>query len=115
MKKLISVLAMVLAFAFTVTAQSNTGTLTVNVSDSSGVIPGATVVVKDEQTGKERTLTTTNEGSVTIPQLDVGRYTVTVTAQGRKKGVFTGVKIDVAQTSTLTAVLEAGDIPKLLK
>ena len=115
MKKLLYVLAIVSAFAFTIAAQSNTGNLTVNVSDASGIIPGATVVVKDEQTGKERTLTTTNEGTVSVSQLDVGTYTVTVTAAGRKKSVFNGVKVDVAQTASLSAVLEAGDISEVVE
>ncbi|HXF43351.1 MAG TPA: carboxypeptidase-like regulatory domain-containing protein [Pyrinomonadaceae bacterium] len=115
MRKILTVLAMVTAFAFTIAAQSNTGNLVVNVSDASGVIPGATVMVKDEQTGKERTLVTSNEGSVTLSQLDVGTYTVTVTAQGRKKAVYTQVKIDVGSTATLTAVLEAGDIKEVVE
>lgn len=34
-------------------AQSNTGRLVGSVTDASGVIPGATVVIKDNQTSKD--------------------------------------------------------------
>lgn len=115
MKKILFVLAMLSAFAFTVAAQSNTGNLIVSVSDASGVIPGATVVVRDEQTGKERTLTTTDEGQVSVSQLDAGTYTVTVTAPGRKTRVTNGVKVDVAQTYSLNSVLEAGNISETVE
>lgn len=96
-------------------AQSNTGNLIVNVSDASGVIPGATVVVTDNQTGKERTFTTGNEGSVSIPQLEVGTFTVKVSAPDRKTKIINNVKIDIAQTYTLNAVLEAGNIAETVE
>lgn len=96
-------------------AQSNTGNLIVNVSDPSGVIPGATVLVTDNQTGKERTVITGDEGSISIPQLEVGTYTVKVTSEGRKTKVFNDVKIDIGKTYTLPAVLEAGDIQEVVE
>ena len=59
-------------------AQSSAGSLVGTVSDASGVIPNATVVVKDKLTGKERTVQTSGQGGFTVPDLDVGLYTVTV-------------------------------------
>ncbi|MEO6393966.1 MAG: carboxypeptidase-like regulatory domain-containing protein [Pyrinomonadaceae bacterium] len=96
--------------AFTAMAQSNTGSLTGTVSDASGVIPGATVVVKDNQTGRERTLTTSGEGTFSLSQLEVGEYTVTVSAPGHKTYTATDVKIDVSRTFTLNPALEVGAI-----
>ena len=65
-------------------AQSNTGRLVGTVSDASGVIPGATIVVRDNKTGKERTVSASGDGSFTVAQLEPGTYTVTVTASGHK-------------------------------
>lgn len=96
-------------------SQSNTGNLVVNVADPSGVIPGATVVVTDNQTGRERTVVAGDEGSVNLPQLEVGTYTVKVSAPGRKTGVFNDVKIDVGKTYTLNAGLEAGNIQETVE
>jgi hypothetical protein len=96
-------------------AQSNTGNLIINVSDASGVIPGATIVITDNQTGKERTLTTGNEGSVSISQLEVGTFTVKVSAPDRKTKIINDVKIDIGQTYTLNAVLEAGNIAETVE
>lgn len=96
-------------------AQSNTGNMIVNVSDPSGVIPGATVVITDNQSGKERTIVTGSEGSISVPQLEVGTYTVKVSAEGRKTAVFNDVKIDIGKTYTLPAALEAGDIQEIVE
>lgn len=60
-------------------AQSNTGRLVGIVADASGVVPGASVVITDSKTGKKRELVASDDGSFTIPQLDPGSYTVTVT------------------------------------
>ncbi|RMH33822.1 MAG: hypothetical protein D6687_05320 [Acidobacteria bacterium] len=110
MKKLLLCFSVFFAFVLLGLAQSNTGNLTVNVSDPSGVIPGATVVVTDNATGRERTFVTGGDGSVAIPNLDVGSYTVRVTAQGRKTGVYNDVKIEVGKTYVLNVSLELGPI-----
>jgi hypothetical protein len=110
MKKFLILLLVLVSTAAMSLAQSNTGDLAVTVSDPAGVIPGATVVITDNQTGRERTVVTSEEGSVSVPQLEVGTYTVRVTAAGRKTQVYNDVKIDIGRTYSLAATLEAGDV-----
>ena len=112
-KFLFSFSFLLVTFGFTL-AQSNTGNLTGTVADASGMIAGATVLVKDNQTGRERTLVTGSEGSFTLPQLEVGTYTITVTASGHKTQTYPDVKIDIGQTYNLAAMLEAGDISEVV-
>src|SRR3712207_1142413 len=82
-KGLLTVLSLLL-FAAAAFAQTNTGRLVGTVSDPSGVIPGATVVITDNQTGRERTVVASDDGSFAVPQLESGTYTVKVTAPGHK-------------------------------
>jgi Carboxypeptidase regulatory-like domain len=97
-------------FAVTALAQTNTGSLTGTVSDSSGVIQGATVVVRDDKTGNEKTVVTNDAGGFNVAQLDVGLYTVKITAAGHKTFTATALKIDVSVTYSLNATLEVGNI-----
>src|SRR5258705_12839609 len=98
-------------FAASASAQSNTGSLVGTVVDQSGaVVGGATVVVTDSATGKERTVQTTGEGTFILPQLEVGVYTVKITAAGFKSYTATQLKIDVAKAYTLNASLEPGGV-----
>ena len=97
-------------FAATALAQTNTGNLTGTVSDASGVIQGASVVVRDDKTGQEKTVVTNDVGSFSLSQLDVGLYTVKITAPGHKTFTATALKIDVSVTYTLNATLEVGNI-----
>ncbi len=90
-------------------AQSNTGRLVGAVSGPDGVIPGATVTVTDNQTGRVRTVTTSGEGAFTIPQLEVGTYTVKISANGFKTFTANDLKIDVGQEYSLRPSLEIGD------
>ena len=63
-------------FAASASAQ-NAGALVGTVIDQAGgAVANATVVVTDTATGKERTIQTSDEGTFTIPQLEVGVYTV---------------------------------------
>jgi hypothetical protein len=114
MKSIITLLSIVVAFAATTFAQSNTGNLTGTVSDASGVIAGATVVIRDTQSGRERTITTSGEGTFNLPQLDVGVYSATITAPGHKTGSYSDIKIDIGQTYNLNAVLEVGNISEIV-
>ena len=88
----------------------NTGSLVGTVSDPSGVVPGATVVVTDNATGRERTVTTSDSGAFNVPQLETGIYTVKVSAPGHKTFTATDLKIDVGKDYTLNATLEVGEI-----
>ena len=99
-------------FLFTMTAlgQSSTGRLVGTVSDASGVIPGATVVVKDTKTGKEKTVVSSDDGSFSVAQLEPGTYTVTITSAGHRTFTANDAKIDVGRDYTLNPVLEAGNI-----
>ena len=76
-------------------AQTTTGRIVGTVSAPDGaVIPGALIVATDNQTGKERTVTATGDGTFEIPQLEFGTYTVKITATGYKTFTANEVKID---------------------
>ena len=91
-------------------AQSSAGRLVGTVSSTDGVIAGATVTVIDNQTGRERTLVTNEEGAFALTSVEVGTYTVKITAPGFKTFTATNVKIDVGREYALNSTLEAGDI-----
>lgn len=105
-----AVLALVVC-AVSAFGQSNTGTLVGTVLDpGKAVVPGATVTVKDTQTGRERTVTTNSEGAFQVPQLDFGAYTVTITASGYSTYTATDVKIDAGREYTLNVQLSVGPV-----
>src|SRR3954462_12384413 len=110
MKRFVFSLLAICLFATAIAAQSNRGNLTGTISDSSGVIQGATVIVKDNQSGKEVTVVTNDSGGYIVAQLDVGTYTVKVSAAGHKTFTATALKMDVGRDYTLNATLEAGNI-----
>lgn len=110
MKRAIGLALIICLSAAAVMAQSNTGRLVGTVSDASGVIPGATIVVRDSKTGKERTVSASGDGSFTVAQLEPGTYTVTVTASGHKTFSASDAKIDVGRDYTLNPTLEVGNI-----
>lgn len=114
MRNFVFSFTLLLALFAVALGQSQTGTLVGSISDASGVIAGATVTIKDNQTGKERTVVTNDEGAFTVAQMEVGTYTVTVKAAGHKTQTYNDVKIDIGQTYTLTAMLEAGDISEVV-
>jgi hypothetical protein len=71
-------------------AQTITGTISGDVTDTTGaVVPGATITVQSIGTGETRTATTTGTGSYRIPDLAIGKYKVTATAQGFKNVIRT--------------------------
>ncbi len=109
MKRLILAIFVLCAWAMTALAQSNTGRLVGSVSGPDGVLPGATVVVTDNQTGRARTVATSGEGAFILSQLDIGTYRVTVSAPGFKAFTANDLKIDVGAEYSLNVSLEVGD------
>jgi hypothetical protein len=111
--RVILIIIAVLSFSAASLAQT-TGRLTGTVSGPDGVIPGAAIVVKDNQTGREVTVQASGDGSFTVPQLDFGTYTVTITAQGFKTFTTTDLKIDIGREYTLNPTLEVGGIEEVV-
>ncbi|HKX27515.1 MAG TPA: carboxypeptidase-like regulatory domain-containing protein [Blastocatellia bacterium] len=108
MKRLAVAMLAFFVFELVINAQSNTGRLAGMVSGPDGVIAGATVSVIDQKTGKVRTAATSAEGTFAVPQLEVGIYTINISAEGFKTSTATGVKIDVGQEYSLIPTLEIG-------
>jgi hypothetical protein len=92
-------------------AQVNTGTISGTVKDSSGaVLPGAKVVILDEDTGISRTVETNVNGYYSAPSLIPGNYQVTGTLEGFRTEVRTGIVLAVAQEDVVDLSLVLGSI-----
>ena len=99
---LVLVAAIAAAGAIPAKAQIVGGTIAGTVHDSSGAtVAGATVTVRNLQTGLTRTLTTGRDGRFSAPSLPVGRYSVTVVARGFAPSVRDGVVLNAGQAVEL--------------
>ena len=115
MKKFIAALLTLCLLSVAAFAQQASGRLNGTVVGPDGNIAGATVTAKDNQTGKEQTVQASGDGTFSIPQLEVGTYTVTVTATGFKTFTATDVKIDVGREFNLSATLEVGNVSETVE
>ena len=104
-------LVFVLLAAVSLSAQTFRGTILGTVTDPSGaVVSGAKVMVKNTGTGLERTTTTSDDGSYSLPELPIGAYDVTVSQSGFQTFVAKGVTVDVATERRVDASLKTGEI-----
>ncbi len=110
MKKIVIFIMAFILSASIVAAQDTAGKIVGTVTAADGAIPGATVVIKDNQTGKERTLSARADGTFEVAQLEFGNYTVTVTASGFKTVTVSEVKIDAGREYPLNVRLEIGQV-----
>ena len=90
---------------FSLKAQNASGTLTGTVADPSGaVVPGASVTMKNEQSGDERKTVANNDGFFSINAVQPGDYTVIIKAQGFEVYQTTGVHFDVGDKRNLSNI-----------
>lgn len=101
-------LAFVFMAAFAA-AQVTRATLTGTVTDPSGaIIPNAQIVVTDLGTGAKTVVKSNSAGTYTVPFLAPGRYSESVSLQGFKTYVHTGLTLQTEQTLTENVVLQIG-------
>jgi hypothetical protein len=97
-------------------AQTFRGTILGSVTDASGSsVPGATVTIKNVDTGLARTVTTSDDGSYSAPELPIGNYTVTVEKAGFKIGVATGTRVDVSTERRVDFTLQPGNLTQKIE
>ncbi len=106
--RLISSLLLCLAAAMPAGAQETRGNISGTVSDTAGVVPGATIRVTNVDTGVSQQLTTNGSGYFEAPLLNAGNYRVTVEMSGFKTLTQSGITVSVGQRVSLQLMLDVG-------
>ena len=81
------------------------------VADAAGgVVPGATITVRNNATGTTFETVSNAAGGFSIPVLDPGTYTVTVALDGFKTAIISDVRLLAATPGSIRATLEVGSL-----
>ncbi len=105
------VAAMVMSLPGPSAAQTVTGTLQGTVTDSSGaVLPGATVTIRNADTGAIREVVTNAAGVYAAPFLSIGRYTASAALGGFATSVREGIDVALNQTRLADFQLKPGSV-----
>jgi hypothetical protein len=110
-------LAALLVFAAApATGQTFRGTILGTVTDPTGAaIAGAAVAVKNINTGLSRTVTTSEDGTYSVPELPIGTYSVTVEKSGFRQGVVTGLQVEVSSEVRADVALQPGELAQKIE
>ncbi len=104
-------LALGLPIAAAAQSQATTGIIRGVVSDASGQpVAGASVTLRETQTGFQRQITTNDRGVFVASVLPLGTYDVTARAVGRAEAKRTGVGLRVGETVDLALGLGAVEL-----
>jgi hypothetical protein len=104
-------LVLIMLAASWAAAQSAFGRLAGSVFDNSGlVLPGVTVTLRNDLTGQIQVATSTDTGAFLFPQVQPGRYSVTLALAGFRTAEFTDIEINVGAERSLTARLDVGAV-----
>jgi hypothetical protein len=94
---------------------ANSSLAGVVVDSGGGVIPGATVTVKDTATGRSFETASNTSGAFSIPVLDPGTYSVTVALDGFKTAVVNDVRLLAATPGSVKITLEVGNLAETVE
>ncbi len=104
-------LAVLLAVAASVAAQSFLGTIRGTVTDPQGAaVKGAAVVITDESTGVPRTAETDAEGRFEVPNLRPGTYRVEIVSAAFRKFEQTHIPLRASGVARVDVQLQIGSI-----
>jgi Carboxypeptidase regulatory-like domain len=104
---LLSAMALVASSA----AQENRATIVGTVTDQQGnVIPNASIKATNIETNAATTTTSNEAGLYTLPFLPVGKYQISVSANGLKKARHDGVELRVGDRVHLEIRMEVGEV-----
>ncbi len=92
-------------------AQIVGGSIGGTVTDPSGAaIPGAKVVIRNQETGSERQLITNGEGLYSAPSIPVGRYSVSAARDAFATQQRDGIVVTVGQSVRVNVALSASAV-----
>ena len=91
-------------------SQTSRGTIAGTVLDASGaVVVRAQVILLGEETGSRRSTTTNESGLYRFDAVDLGSYSVNISASGFGPVTKTNVLVNANQTSAVDAQLSPGE------
>jgi hypothetical protein len=104
-------LVVALAIPASLNAEQGTAQISGKVTDAQGaVLPGVSIVVKNEETGAARELSTSAEGTYAAAQLMPGRYAVSARLAGFRPIDRTALVLLVGNTLTINLTLQVGGL-----
>src|SRR2546428_5418208 len=114
-KSVVSSVFLLLLFVSIAFAQLDTGTISGTVSDQTGAaIPGASVAIKNVETGIVRRLVTNEAGRYEAVALTVGTYEVTASLAGFQTFVRGGIGLTVGRNAVVDIALRVGDVTEAI-
>ena len=107
-----TIAAALLALPWACLGQDITGSIVGTVLDPTGAgVPGAKITITNtDRNSVARTAVSDSDGNYVAALLDVGKYAITVEAQGFKKSTQTNITLNVNDKLTVNAKLEIGDV-----
>src|SRR5437667_4579203 len=104
-------LAIFIMSGITAIGQLTTGTIKGTVTDQSGAaVPGATVTLKNTDTGISRSAQTGENGKYEALSLPTGSYEVSASLSGFQTVVHTGIGLAVGQNAVVNFALRVGEV-----
>ena len=101
--------------ACTIDAQERFGGVTGTVTDSSdAAVPGATVTVTNKETGAMKVAVSSGDGTYRVPDLEPGRYQISIELQGFQKVIVDDLIVLLGRTLTADARLQPGVLTEVV-
>ena len=112
LSRILFILALCVSMAASAWAQlaEQTGLLGTVRDSGGGVIPGASVTAVNVETQDTYETVTNEQGQYNIPNVRIGRYSVTISVQGFKTFQATGIQVAGNQVVRRDAVLQVGEL-----
>ncbi|HSI89108.1 MAG TPA: carboxypeptidase regulatory-like domain-containing protein, partial [Pyrinomonadaceae bacterium] len=104
-----------LALVSVTLGQTSTGTISGTVTDENqAAVPGATVTVRNTETGGSRTATTGSDGRFSFTSMPIGAYEVSVEAATFARYLQTGIQLLVNQNAVINPNLRVGSLEEVV-
>ena len=113
--RLCGVIALALMGAFQVFAQTSAGVNGVVTDASGALVPEASIVVTNLDTGAKREATSNENGAFQFPLLQPGRYSIVARKQGFKQITRDGVQLEVNQVAKIDFAMEPGAVSESIE
>ncbi len=114
-QRVMSWVLMILLVAVSASAQQGTTELRGRVIDSQGaVLPGVTVVVRNQETGMFRETASGEDGTFIASGIVPGTYQVSAELQGFKKFERKDLRLEVGKTSSIDVTMAVGSVEETI-